>query len=88
VNMNKTATVRARLEPGLKEKAEGILQRLGLSSTQAITLYYKQIEMNNGLPFDVVVPSDITKRTMDDTDSGEGLILCEDAEDMFKKLGV
>jgi DNA-damage-inducible protein J len=86
--MNKTATVRARLEPGLKEKAEGILQRLGLSSTQAITLYYKQIEMNNGLPFDVVVPSDITKRTMDDTDSGEGLILCEDAEDMFKKLGV
>lgn len=88
MNMNKTATVRARLEPGLKEKAEGILQRLGLSSTQAITLYYKQIEMNNGLPFDVVVPSDITKRTMDDTDSGEGLILCEDAEDMFKKLGV
>ena len=86
--MNKTATVRARLEPGLKEKAEGILQRLGLSTTQAITLYYRQIEMNNGLPFDVVVPSDITKRTMDDTDSGEGLILCEDAEDMFKKLGV
>ena len=88
VNMNKTATVRARLEPNLKEKAEAILQSLGLSTTQAITLYYKQIEMNNGLPFDVVVPSALTRRTMDETDSGEGLVLCEDAEDMFKKLGV
>lgn len=88
VSMNKTATVRARLEPSLKEKAEAILQSLGLSTTQAITLYYKQIEMNNGLPFDVVVPSALTKRTMDETDSGEGLILCEDAEDMFRKLGV
>jgi len=86
--MNKTATVRARLEPNLKEKAEAILQSLGLSTTQAITLYYKQIEMNNGLPFDVVVPSALTRRTMDETDSGEGLVLCEDAEDMFKKLGV
>jgi DNA-damage-inducible protein J len=88
VNMNKTATVRARLEPSLKEKAEEILQSLGLSTTQAITLYYKQIEMNNGLPFDVVVPSALTRRTLDETDSGEGLILCEDAEDMFKKLGI
>jgi DNA-damage-inducible protein J len=87
-NMSKTATVRARLEPSLKERAEEILQSLGLSTTQAITLYYKQIEMNNGLPFDVVVPSALTKRTMDGTDSGEGLILCEDAEDMFKKLGL
>lgn len=86
--MNKTATVRARLEPSLKEKAEEILQSLGLSTTQAITLFYKQIEMNNGLPFNVVVPSALTERTMDGTDSGEGLILCEDAEDMFKKLGV
>ncbi len=86
--MSKTATVRARLEPSLKEKAEEILQSLGLSTTQAITLYYKQIEMNNGLPFDVVVPSSLTRRTMDETDSGEGLVLCENAEDMFKKLGI
>jgi DNA-damage-inducible protein J len=86
--MNKTATVRARLEPGLKEKAEEILHNLGLSTTQAITLFYRQVELNNGLPFNLVVPSALTKKTMDETDSGEGLILCEDIDDMFEKLGI
>ncbi len=86
--MSKTATVRARLEPGLKESAEEILSRLGLSTTQAITLFFRQIEMNEGLPFDVRIPSALTKKTMDETDSGEGLILCEDADDMFEQLGI
>ena len=86
--MNKTATVRARLEPGLKEKAEEILHNLGLSTTKAITLFYRQVELNNGLPFNLVVTSALTKKTMDETDSGEGLILCEDIDDMFEKLGI
>lgn len=86
--MNKTATVRARLEPGLKEKAEAILQNLGLSTTQAITHYCRQIELCNGLPFSAVVPNARTRATMDSTDSGEGLILCEDTDDMFHNLGI
>jgi len=44
--------------------------------------------MNEGLPFDVRIPSSLTKKTMDKTDSGEGLILCEDADDMFEQLGI
>ncbi len=86
--MSKSATVRARLEPGLKEKAEQILQRIGLSTTQAITLFYRQIELNNGMPFDIVIPTEATKVTLEATDSGKDLILCEDAEDMFNKLGI
>lgn len=86
--MSKTTTVRARLEPELKEKAEKILKRLGLSTTQAITLFYRQIEMSNGLPFDLVIPNETTKKTLDATDSGRDLLVCEDEEDMFNKLGI
>lgn len=88
VPMSKTTTVRARLEPSLKETAEEILNRLGLSTTQAITLFFRQIEMNEGLPFDVRIPSSLTKKTMDKTDSRKELVLCEDADDMFEQLGV
>jgi DNA-damage-inducible protein J len=63
VLMSRTTTVRARIEPELKEKAEAILRRLGLSTTQAITLFYRQIEMSNGLPFDLVIPDETTKKT-------------------------
>jgi len=86
--MNKTSTVRARIKPELKNKAEQVFRDLGLSTTQAITLFYRQVELQNGLPFDVVIPNEITRRTFSDTDAGRNLVVCEDAEDMFKKLGI
>ena len=86
--MNKTATVRARIEPDLKNKAEKVFRDLGLSTTQAINLFYKQVELRNGLPFEVVIPNDITRRTFSNTDTGKDLIVCEDADDMFRKLGI
>ncbi len=86
--MNKSSTVRARIEPDLKNKAEQVFRDLGLSTTQAITLFYRQVELRNGLPFDVVIPNETTRRTFSDTDAGRNLVVCEDAEDMFKKLGI
>ena len=86
--MSKTTTVRARMEPDLKDNAENIFRKLGLTSTQAITLFYKQVEIRNGLPFDMVIPDETTAKTFDDTDSGRNLVVCEDADDMFRKLGI
>jgi len=86
--MSKTSTVRARIEPDLKGKAEQIFQQLGLTTTQAITLFYKQVELKNGLPFDVVIPNKITLKTFSNTDAGRDLVICEDTDDMFKKLGI
>ena len=86
--MSKTSTVRARIEPDLKEKAEQVFRKLGLTTTQAITLFYKQVELRNGLPFDVAIPNETTRRTFDDTDTGRNLIVCKDADDMFGKLGI
>jgi len=86
--MSKTATVRARLEPELKDRAEVVFRRLGLNATQAITLFYKQVELRDGLPFDLLIPTALTKRTFEQTDSGRDVVMCEDADDLFKKLGV
>ena len=86
--MNKTAMVRARLEPKLKSRAEDVFQRLGINATQAITLFYRQVELRNGLPFDVVVPTTTTKRAFEASEAGRELVVCEDANDMFSKLGI
>ncbi len=86
--MSKTATVHARIEPKLKKQAEGILRRLGLNQTQAITLFYKQVELHDGLPFNIVIPNKTTIRTFQNTDAGRNLVVCEDVNDMFKKLGI
>ena len=86
--MNKTATVRARIQPKLKDHAENIFHRLGLNATQAITIFYRQVELRDGLPFNLAIPSSTTRQTFDSTDTGRDLIVCDDADDMFKKLGI
>jgi DNA-damage-inducible protein J len=86
--MSKTAMVRARIEPGLKERAEDIFQQLGVSTTQAISMFYKQVDLRKGLPFDVAIPNATTRDTFEATDAGRDVLLCKDAKDMFKKLGL
>lgn len=54
---NKTANLYARIEPETKLSAESILETLGIPVSTAINMFYKQIILNNGLPFDVKVPN-------------------------------
>ena len=86
--MSKTSTVRARIKPDLKDSAEKVFRELGLNSTQAITLFYKQVELRHGLPFDIVIPTDSTRKTFEATDAGRNLIVCKDADELFEKLGI
>ena len=84
----KDSTVRARIDGGLKKDVENILGRLGLNTTQAITLFFHQIALRKGLPFDVMIPNEETRKVFEETDEGKNLIACSDAEDMFSKLGI
>jgi DNA-damage-inducible protein J len=86
--MSKTATVRARIEPDLKIRVEHIFQKLGLSTTEAINLFYKQVELQQGLPFEVKIPNEITQKTLEKTDRGEELNHCDNLENMFEQLGM
>lgn len=86
--MNKTSMVRARIEPDLKENAEYVFNELGLTTTQAITLFYKQVVLRRGLPFDIEIPTDTTRKTFDDTDAGRNVIVCKDVDDMFSALDI
>jgi DNA-damage-inducible protein J len=86
--MAKSATVRARIDPSLKAEVENLFKDLGLTTTEAINMFYRQVKLRNGLPFNVVIPNNITERVFKDTDSNKNLIRCEDTEDMFRKLGI
>ena len=86
--MSKSAMVRARIQPALKDKAEKVFRKLGLSTTQAITLFYRQVELRKGLPFGVAIPNAATLKTFEDTDAGRDLVVCKDVDEMFEKLGI
>ena len=56
--MPRAAMIHARMEPELKQDVESIFRALGMTTTEAVTLFYKQVKMRNGLPFAVEVPDD------------------------------
>jgi DNA-damage-inducible protein J len=70
--MPKDAYINARVDKQLKAKAEKVLQRIGVSTTDAITMLLHQIVLRNGVPFDVRIPKKETRRAMAELDEGKG----------------
>jgi len=70
--MNKVATINARIEPSLKMKAEAILHKVGLSTAEAIRLFYNQVCLQNGLPFEVKLPNKQTIDAINELETGKG----------------
>ena len=78
--MSKTEMIRARVEPDLKLAAESVLKELGLTPTEAITLFYKQVTLKHGLPFAVELPNAETRAAMQDAADGRELTEWRDLE--------
>ncbi len=55
--MANTTAVYARIDTGLKEHAESILTKLGITPSSAIQMLYSQIVLCNGMPFELRIPS-------------------------------
>lgn len=60
----KSATVRARIEPSLKEAAERILDGIGLDPTTVVTALYRQIVARNGMPFEFELTEGRTRKSV------------------------
>lgn len=60
----KTRMVHARIDPQLKKSAERIFTRIGISTTEAIRLFLRQVELHKGLPFAVSIPNEETVAAM------------------------
>lgn len=83
----KTETIRARVEPELKHEAEALLKDLGLSATDAITVFYRQVVLHRGLPFDVRIPNAETVEALRQAETGEGLTEYSDLEELKAQSG-
>ena len=84
--MAKTAMITARVEPELKANAEKVLKRLGISTTEAISLFLSQIRLQRGLPFDVKIPNKTTLETFRKTDEGKEVNEYKSVDDFVKKM--
>jgi DNA-damage-inducible protein J len=70
--MPKTATVNTRIEPHLKREVETIFDELGLTTTQAVTLFFAHVNNYRGLPFELRLPNEETQKAIEQARRGNG----------------
>lgn len=85
--MTKTALVTARIDPELKQETEKVFNELGLTTTQAITLFFKQVNMRQGLPFTVSITNLKTRQAIEDAVNSKNLHQAKDVDALFNDLG-
>jgi len=64
------ATVRARVDTRLKEDVEKIFAEIGLSTSQAITMFLKSVRRERGIPFELKIPNELTRQVIEDARNG------------------
>ncbi len=84
--MSKNAVIHTRIDADLKAGAEHILESIGISASEAIRLFYRQIELHRGIPFDVKLPNKQTAETLRRSERGEEVYRAADADDLFDQL--
>ena len=83
----KSATARALIDPEVKKEAEAILKELGLSVSNAYELFYRQVIVNRGLPFELKVPNEKTMKAIENSRQGKGKKFSTEDE-LFEDLGI
>jgi DNA-damage-inducible protein J len=84
--MAKSKMIRARVEPALKRDAEAVLDKLGMTPTEAITLFYKQVTLYRGLPFPVRIPNAATRKALQEARSRKKIESFESFDDWAKEM--
>ncbi len=52
----KNAVVRARVDETLKKNTEEVLGNIGLTTTEAIRMFFTQVTLHKGIPFPIKTP--------------------------------
>jgi DNA-damage-inducible protein J len=61
----KDKTLHVRVESSLKAEVEKIFKQLGLSTSEAVYLFFNMVKLNKGLPFEVKIPNKETIETLE-----------------------
>ena len=80
----RTGMIRARVAPELKAEAERVLAKIGLSSSDAIRMFYCQVALRKGLPFEVDIPNATTRKALRDAEAGRNMTDYANVDEMFE----
>jgi len=85
--MSKTSQISARINSADKKRAEDVFKKLGVTASQAIALFYKQVYLRRGIPFPVELPNQTTIDAIEEARSGKTKSF-NSVDELMNDLGV
>lgn len=85
--MPANAVVRARIDAKVKVRAAEVLEKMGLTVSDAFRLLLIKVAAEKKLPFEIHTPNAESIAAMQEADRGEGRKF-ESAEQLLKELGI
>ena len=82
----KKTKISVKIDPETKNGAERVFKKLGLTASRAITLFYQQVALQQGLPFLTLTPNNLTTEALENTRSRNDLKEFDTIEDFLKDL--
>ena len=81
----KTALIQTRVEPDLKAEVERILREIGISTSEAITIFLNRVKLEQGIPFELKIPNAKTIEAIQDIEKGK-VEKFKSAKKMFESM--
>ena len=82
------ATLTIRTNKNLKEEVGKILDRLGLNHSTAVNMFYHQVLVHKGIPFDVKIPNEETLKALENSRKRKNLTTYKSSDQLFEDLGI
>ncbi len=81
--MSQSAVVHARIDQATKTATEKVLDSLGMTPTEAIRLFYRQIAIRKSFPLELHVPNTLTATVLEKSDKNQEIETFETAADLY-----
>lgn len=85
--MSHSAVVHARIDRETKTATEAVLTTLGMTPTEAIRLFYRQIALRKSFPLELHIPNKLTASVLTKSDKNQDIEKFDSPSDLFASWG-
>lgn len=84
--MSSSATLQVRIDEPTKTQAKNVFNTLGMSLSEGVCLFLRQVVMHRGIPFEVKIPNALTAKTLEESEKGIDLHRVSSVDELFEEL--
>ena len=86
--MSASATIQVRIDEPTKTQAKNVLNTLGMSLSEGVCLFLRQVVMHRGIPFELKIPNELTDKVLRESEQGVDLRAVSTVDELFKDLAI